>query len=137
MAEIPAGSRALYRIMTEKSILGFGQYSDLRVGDVLKIDADYIAWAYYTLSMVSFKADILEALDITPIEKPGVSEEAFKAWKRKASEQYTKEEREHFHYALKRADKKAALHRLCEAKRATSFTKGQLQALNHGHKLNK
>lgn len=138
MANLPAGSHALYRIMTEKSVIGFGKYADMRVGDILKVDPTYIAWAYFSCSMVSFKKEILEDVGITTaISKPGTSEEAFKEWKRKQSEGYTEEERQHYHYAHVRAQKGAALARLCDAKRATTFTKGQLQALNHGHKLNK
>ena len=46
-AKLPEGSRALYRIMTEKSTLGFGKYADLKVGDVIKVDPSYIVFAYY------------------------------------------------------------------------------------------
>ena len=44
MAELPQNSRALYRICTKKSVIGFGKYADLTVGDVLKIDKQYIVY---------------------------------------------------------------------------------------------
>lgn len=133
MAQIPANSRALYRIMTEKSVIGFGKYADMRVGDILKVDPSYIAWAYYTCSMVSFKTEILESLGCEPIQKPGTSEEALKRWYRKGLEGLTEEEIREKFFHFRMAGKKVARARLADANDATHFTKRQLQAANHGH----
>ena len=133
MAQIPANSRCLYRIMTEKSIIGFGKYGDMRIGDILKVDPTYIAWAYYNCPMVSFKDDILETLGCEKISKPGISEETWKNWKRKQWEEgLSKEEIDAKLLRFRMAGKRVHKARLIQAIQDTAFTKGQLQAMNQG-----
>ena len=132
MAQIPTNSRCLYRIMTEKSIIGFGKYGDMRIGDILKIDPTYIAWAYYNYPMVSFKDDILEALGCEKISKPGISEETWKNWKRKQWEGLSQEEIDAILLRFRMAGKRVRKAKLAQAVHNTTFTKGQLQAMNHG-----
>lgn len=133
MAELPANSRLLYRICTEKSRVEFGKYAGLTVGDILKIDEVYVAWLYFNRGTFSLKAELLEQLGITPIVKPGTSEAAWKEWRRAYGEQFTEDEKIHGRFVL--AAKKRAYHKamLAEAREAERYTKGQLQAINHGH----
>ena len=132
-AKLPEGSRALYRIMTEKSTLGFGKYADLKVGDVIKVDPSYIVFAYYKLSNVSFSKQILEQLNIKPIDKPGTSEKGLLEWKRERDKQFTPEERRirWMHFCVR--GKKVSIAKLCQVQRSTHLTKGELMAINHGH----
>lgn len=132
MAELPNNSRALYRICTEKSRIGFGKYADLTVGDVLKIDKGYIVYLYYSAPKFSLHASILERLEMQPIAKPGTSEDELRAWRRKESAKYTAEERMHGWMKKRARIKRNAVGALMRAKEAARFTKGQLQAINHG-----
>lgn len=134
MIELPKNSVARYRICTEKSVLGFGKYADLTVGDILKVDEEYIVWAYATLPKISFHKSILERLGIRQIEKPGTDFRVLYAWRDDRSAQFTEEQKMHGAYIKKIGRRKEAYARLMQAKRATTFTKGQLQAINHGHK---
>lgn len=70
------------RVMTRKSIIGFGRYPDYRIDDFFKM---YKTWdlvsMYYKLSAVSFSDDVLNDLMITEerrIEKPGISPDAYR-----------------------------------------------------------
>lgn len=67
--------------MTKRSILGFGKYNELTVGDVIQQGHSFeLIKAYYKLEKVNFTDDILNELFITPerrIEKPGKSQEAY------------------------------------------------------------
>ena len=134
MANLPENSRPLYRICTRKSRLGFGKYGELyTVGDILKVDPPYLVWCYTAMEQISFTADILEELGIAPIKKPGTDKDAYFAWRRERSAQFTPEERMHGAYKKKLREKSRAVAELMAAKRSTSLTKGQLQAINHGH----
>lgn len=132
MAELPQNSRALYRICTKKSVIGFGKYADLTVGDVLKIDKQYIVYLYYSVPKFSLHQSILDELEMPAIPKPGTSEDALKAWNRAESAKYTAEERMHGWIKKRNRIKRNAVGRLIRAKDAERFTKGQLQAINHG-----
>lgn len=65
--------------MTEKSIIGFGRYTDLSVGNLLAMKKTRdLRWIYYNCSMLSFIPDILDKIGITEgyrIEKPGTDKE--------------------------------------------------------------
>ena len=134
MAQLPANARPLYRILTRKSRLGFGKYSDLyTVEDILKINPRYIVWVYSAFDKISFAPDILEELGCRQISKPGKDEEVSREWDRARSAQYTREERFHGWQKKKARLKAHAVVRLVTATRETTYTKGQLQAINHGH----
>ena len=137
MADLPPNSVALYRICTEKSVLGFGRYRDLTVGDIIIMDASYIAFVYYTCSKVSFHKDILELLKLTPIEKPGKNPDLLASWKKEysASLPFTEEERKHYFYIRKNVQKRKAAKKLERVERYENKTtnKGWLQSINHGH----
>lgn len=134
MAQLPANSRPLYRICTRKSRLGFGKYGDsFTVGDIIKIDPPYIVWCYTAMEQISFASDILEELGVAPIKKPGTNKDAYFEWTRARSAQFSIEERMHGAVKKKAREKSRAVGRLMAAKRSTTYTKGQLQAINHGH----
>lgn len=131
--KLPAGSRPLYRILTKKSPMNFGKYADLLLSDVLKIDEDYIVYLYATMPTFSLHADILAELGLPKIAKPGADESVYKEWKKVRSQQYTDEQKRNGWLKIQRRNKGRAVAALCESKRATTYTKGQLQAINHGH----
>jgi hypothetical protein len=69
----------LKRILTRKSILGFGiEYKDLSVQMVLDLGRkDFLICSYYNFDKIGFEESILDELGITDeyrIEKPGKSE---------------------------------------------------------------
>ena len=63
------------RTMTEKSIIGFGKYTDLTVRNLIdQRKTTELRWIYYNCSLLTFKPEILEFLGIVDeyvIEKPG------------------------------------------------------------------
>ena len=129
----------LYRILTEKSRLGFGKFGVLTIKDILTIDkGEYLAYCYYCISKISFTDTILESIGVTDrIAKPGIDKAKFQAWqkaRRQAiSAQLSEEQRLHGRFVWynrgRRRDKAA----LAKAERETSYTKAQLQSINHGH----
>lgn len=135
--KLPAGSRPLYRILTEKSPLNFGKYADFKLGDVLKINEEYVVWLYAMTPQISLHRDILERLGLPAIKKPGTDEQVLKDWRKRQRAQYTREQQEHGYIIKGRMLKKRKVARMLETKKATTFTKGQLQAINHGHGANK
>lgn len=54
---------------------------------------DYLGWVYYHYEFISFKEDILQALHLTPMEKPGRNPEAYAAWVRSIEATLTEEEK--------------------------------------------
>ncbi len=65
--------------MTKKSVIGFGAYPRITVGDLLAL-GNYkgLIDIYYGLAMCTFCAEVLEILNLTgerAIEKPGVNHE--------------------------------------------------------------
>lgn len=134
MAALPANARAIYRGCTGKSLLGFGAYADIPVAEILKYDPDYIAWVYYNIEKVTFSEDILQELIITDrITKPGIDKAKYYAWKDVKYAEMTEEQRRNYRFARARVRKATAIHKLCDAKRATRHSKAELQAANHGH----
>jgi hypothetical protein len=74
------------RTMTEKSVFQSGKYEGLSVHQVLSLNRDYLAYAYYTYEGISFCNEILERLGITEdlrIPKPSRDEEKFKEYKKR------------------------------------------------------
>ena len=67
------------RTMTEKSIIGFGKYTDLSVGNLLSMNKTReLRWIYFNCSFLTFMPEILEKIGITEhfkIEKPGTNKE--------------------------------------------------------------
>lgn len=132
MADLPQGCVARYRIMTERSRMGFGKYADLTVGDVLRLDETYIPFAYYTMGMVSFHDDILDALQMSRIPKPGTDMDAWKRWKTTFYSQMSDEEALRFHRHILSMLKGRAVSAKVRAERYSNMTAGQRQADNLG-----
>ena len=69
------------RTLTRLSTMGFGQYSQHKVGNILKSNPNYLVWVYYNLDRITFIEEILLELKISKdnqIKKPGkITEEAF------------------------------------------------------------
>lgn len=138
MAELPQGARALYRILAEKSRLGFGKFSDCTVADILKIEqGEYLIWAYYNLSNISFKEDILEQLGVTRITKPGTDEGQWISYlKKRKKERYSGLDNTAFmrlRMHEKSLDKKRDMAHYIRVDRACNKSASYLQAVNHGH----
>lgn len=136
MAELPKGAVALYRIMTRKSVLGFGKFSDLPIGDILKIEPSYVVWAYASFDKISLHKDIIEELGIREIKKPGHDMTVLYEWEKARSAQFTKEERMHGALKKKIGRKKQAIAILKRVERDNAYygeNKARLQAINHGH----
>jgi hypothetical protein len=76
----------LLRKLTRKSVMGFGQYSEMSVGQIIDIQkSHYLVWVYYYLSNISFCDEILDKLYIWPrlrIEKPGKDPEMIKEYEK-------------------------------------------------------
>lgn len=131
--KVPVNARVLYRILTEKSRLGFGQYADATVGYILSVDEDYMVWLYCCNPQISLHKDILDRLGLPQIPKPGTDEELLKEYKKRVRSQYTEEEQLHHRFRIAQVNKKRAKGMVAEAHRAERYSKGQLQAINHGH----
>ena len=129
---IPETAITKLRILTKKSKLLFGKYHDFTVHDVLIMNSKYIVWAYYNKELISFSDDILEEFDIIPIKKPGTDKEVYYQWLDNLSAKFTEVQTEH--YKLKRYNRKRKKSnvRLANAIRSETYTKGELQSINHG-----
>lgn len=134
---LPPGSRVLYRVLSEKSRIDFGKHAGLLVGDILAVDETYIPFLYYNFSNLSFRKDILEALEVTPIPKPGTNPEMWKQWKSKhyfeEIEGLSEQEKIIRKKRLARIRRGRDLEKAISRRNAESLSPGQLQAINHGH----
>lgn len=76
---------AIKRILTRKSPLKFGKYSECTVQQILDFGKkSYLQWTYFSLSCIDFLPEILEELHIKGeylLSKPGKNEELFKKFK--------------------------------------------------------
>lgn len=72
-----SGATAL-RKLTKKSTLKFGKWSDLTIGNLIKIEKPYLRWVYFNSSNIDFMDDVLTEIEIPTefkISKPGKDEE--------------------------------------------------------------
>lgn len=133
MAKLPPNAVPLYRICTKKSRLGFGQYSDLVVGDIMRLDPQYIVWCYGHYDKISFCDEILTELEIPKIAKPGTDERLVWKWLDAQAAKFTEEEQFHGRVKKARQMKGRRMSQYISVKNATTFSKRELQAINHGH----
>ena len=138
MAELPQGARVLYRILTEKSKLGFGKFADCTVMDLLKTEQDeYLIWVYYNSSNISFKEDILDRLGVTRIAKPGKDESLWIEYlKQRKHERYaglSNTEFMHLRNHEKAVNRKRGYAHLRKVQRSCNKSAAYMQAVNHGH----
>ena len=142
--------RVIYRKLTRKSTLGFGQYRDMTVADLMyTLDAygkDYLRWCYFNCSNITFFDDILDELEIPEslrFEKPGTNPEAFKELtkeikKRKFNEIYGGlDEKEKVVALAKRKQRRARNKKLdcLRSEQKHRVTKGAMAWKNQGHKI--
>ena len=130
---LPENAVTTLRVLTRKSRLGFGKHADKTVADILICQPTYIPWAYYRLPAISFSDDILDEADIIRIQKPGTDEETYRRYLRDRSARYTQDERNHYFWKKQRTAKKVAGARLIRSIRLESYSKAELQSINHGH----
>jgi hypothetical protein len=64
----------LLRKLTRKSILKFGQHSDLTVQEIINLNRKkYLRWVYFNCSNIDFMEDVLDEIKVLPdfrISKP-------------------------------------------------------------------
>lgn len=124
------------RTMTEKSIIGFGKFTDLSVQNLIDMKKTReIRWIYFNCSMLSFQDNILDWAGIINeyrIEKPGTNKELYYKLndeKKRIMSGFT---------ILKKDShtRKVLKSRMKDNRRAErfKFSKASLQAINHGHK---
>ena len=111
---------ATLRTLTKKSKMGFGKHKDCTVQDLLdrRKHIDLIG-SYYKLTSINYTEDIFLELKITQderINKPGVNLEIYKI----ILDRYPKR------YKNKELEKMRPINK--------PSTRGQLQAINHGHR---
>lgn len=76
-------SNLLLRTMTRKSIIGFGNYKDLTIQNLMDLQKhDELLSIYYSLEKIDFDADVKKELfldEFRQIQKPGKDKQAY--WK--------------------------------------------------------
>lgn len=124
------------RIMTEKSIIGFGKFTDLTVQNLIDMRrTPELRWIYYNCSMLSFKDNILDFLGITDefkIDKPGKDKEKFlqiQEEKDKKTCGFDKLKRKMHNTAIEKANYVGYMKR-----DRIYFSKSSMQAKNQGRK---
>jgi hypothetical protein len=127
----------LKRILTRKSILGFGNYDvrDLSIQMLLDLRKyNVLICAYYNLGKIGFTDDILDELGITPeyrIEKPGKSEEKRILFFSNRLDKMTDKEKL-IYFSTSKIDKQ---HRNRRAQKSYVGKRAEhLRAKNHGNK---
>lgn len=126
------------RTMTLKSQMMFGQYHDMKVGDVLKLikGKAYLIWAYFNLSMINFNEEIIIflGLNIWRIEKPGTNLELYSKF---VDKYYNNNPRcngliEHIKDKKYKKDQRQK-RIIARNKEKIYFSKGIMQSRNQGH----
>ncbi len=129
----------LKRVLTRKSILGFGyaENRDLSVQMLLDLGKkDILINAYFGLEKIDFVEDILDELGITPefrIIKPSKDYELQKLFFQQRNANWTDEERINF-YAKIKVDRKKRWKR-ANAKQGIFSSAEYYRSKNHGNKL--
>lgn len=127
----------LLRKLSRKSTLKFGMYSDNTVQELLTFKRfNYLRWVYFNQDKITFMDDILDELSITEhyrIKKPGKCPEKYRELyeekKAKISgklKMITKK--------IKNKNNRIKLAKF-EGSEAKVYTKGRMQAKNHGISL--
>jgi hypothetical protein len=131
----------LLRKLTRKSILKFGQYSDLQVQNLLDLQRyKYLRWVYFNCSNISFMDDILDEIRIPlnfRIQKPSknpdlhlkLQEETFENYSDKAKEIYLEKQEK----LRKKTTKGRAITKMKQNENC--YKKDYLRRKNQGNKL--
>jgi hypothetical protein len=129
----------LKRVLTRKSILGFGyaEYRDLSVQMLLDLGRkDILIDSYFGLEKIDFIEDILDELGITPefrIVKPSKDYELRKLFFQQRNAKWTDEERMNFYSKIK-SDRKKRWKR-ANAEKGIFSSAEYYRSKNHGNKL--
>lgn len=104
----------LLRKLALKSPLNFGKYSDRSVVQCMAFapGRSYLRWAYFNMSRITFKDDILDDLLIPQdlrIVKPGTNDGNHRIMKQRFTDQYNGEAPEHVKEKNDRYKKKRML----------------------------
>jgi len=131
----------LLRTLTRKSILKFGQYSDLQVQNLLDLQRyKYLRWVYFNCSNINFMDDILDEIKIPlnfRIQKPSknpdlnlkLQEEIFENLTDDYKEMYLKKQEK----IGKKMTKGKAINKLKQNENC--YKKDYLRRKNQGNKL--
>jgi len=62
------------RTLTEKSTLGFGMFTDLKVGNLIRANPQYLIWLYFHTDWINYSEGVIKVLGLSghEIEKPGI-----------------------------------------------------------------
>lgn len=131
-------TRVCLRVLAMKSKLNFGKFEMETVADVFAIgQEEYLAWAYYNASNISFNDEILDMLKCEKIEKPGRDEAKWREWQKARKEEFFSQlnEEQRMHAVVKRRSikKKIAVAKAVRGRHYSTESKGKMQARNHGH----
>lgn len=126
------------RRCTMKSRIGFGKYAACTIAEVLHTDPSWIRQLYYTVETIDFTDDVKEAALIrVTIDKPGISEEAWVENRAIITAELraamTDEERLKYWAHRKKVERSRRKTATMKDYFATRMSKGQMQAVNHGH----
>lgn len=120
------------RTLTGKSKLNFGKFSGMYVQQIIDLNEwVYLRWIYYCINGITFSEDILAKICIQEkdrIEKPGVAPEHHKKLVEELQSTMMLKRKIH----VKTRMKYRAKAKLGKTMRSVSFSKGELQAINHG-----
>lgn len=132
----------LLRILTWKSVIGFGQYKYMKIKDIYDLHhTQYLRYIYYNIAGISFIDEILEAIGIIAlpsidyrINKPGTDhEKQLLLDKHKFYQKvYVMGNATHAINNNKLGSKLLRKRTICEEN--ILFSKGNLQRKNQGHK---
>jgi len=127
------------RTLTEKSTLGFGKYSDARVGNVLKLSSGhwYLAWIYFNCSMINFCDEVMDKLMIRDdyvIKKPGTDPEMWDKYLEAAIKKtFGPAGLNKFIHKNRNKSKQKAKYTGFSVRDRKKYSKGNMQSRNHGH----
>jgi Rps23 Pro-64 3,4-dihydroxylase Tpa1-like proline 4-hydroxylase len=131
----------LLRKLTRKSIMKFGQYSDLQVQNLLDLQRyKYLRWVYFNCSNISFVDDILDEIRIPlnfrivkPSKNPDLylklQEETFESYSDKVKEIYLEKQEK----LRKKITKGKAITKMKQNENC--YKKDYLRRKNQGNKL--
>lgn len=121
----------ILRTLTEKSTLGVGKLGYLKVGELLKLEKNpYLRRIYFTYSGISFSPEVLQKIGIPDeykITKPGINPELCDKLNEEKQAGIGFFTRQH----IRKRKKGTRIEHLGRVKAITSFSKRELQAINH------
>ena len=128
----------LLRTLSRKSSLGFGQYSNMTIHQIINIHkTGYLRWVYYNFEGITFTDDILNEIYVREkdkIKKPGKNPELHTETTFKKFSSLKRNDPAYFKIVSKeRKNRKQKLIRKEMSRKKECFSKSILQSKNHGH----